>query len=204
MKRLAGVIIASIVMGAMAAGAAVVPPTAPQPGGITKGTVVLKKVDSQKLLTPTYSVTPTPPASKVQRSWQDVTLYFDTHPEWLDDLELKCYVLLKPKVATQGSKQMCLRGDIALVNVAKGKHKVDFFVHPNTLLRYGDVDAVAVIVSKQEQLIGTLSQPPSSRRWWEEYQPVSGLVLRRADTPFGLLNYDDYEQVKETPAGGTR
>ncbi|TAN37546.1 MAG: hypothetical protein EPN23_05145 [Verrucomicrobia bacterium] len=205
MKRIARIISAGLVMSALAAWAAVVPPPpVPQPGGIAKGTVVLKKLESQKLLTPEYSVRPTPPASKIQRNWHEITVHFDTHPEWLDDLDLKCYVLLKAKVGAQGPRQMLLRGDVTLVNIAKGKHKADFFVHPSTLLRYGDVDAVAVVVLKQDLLIGMLSQPPSAKRWWEDYQPVSGLVLKRSDTPFALINYDDYEQVKETPAGGTR
>lgn len=187
--------------------AAVVPPP-PQPvgaSGLTKNAVALKKLDIlPKQLTPTYQVTPTPPASKTPRYWFQMTLHFDTHMEWTDDLDFRCYVLLKPKVATAGAKPMLLRGDVTLVNVAKGKHKCDFFVHPSTLLRYGDVDSVAVVVSKSEQVIGMLSQPQSTKRWWEDFQPVPNMVLRRGDTPWALLNYDDFEQVKETAPGATR
>jgi hypothetical protein len=124
-------------------------------------------------------------------------LHFDTHPEWLDDLDFRCYVLLKAKPGAGGGRQMLLRGDTTLVNVAKGKHKLDFFVHPSTMLRYGDVEAVAVVLSKSEQVIGMMSQPPSPKRWWEDYQPVPNMVLKRGETPWALINYDDYEQVKE-------
>ena len=187
--------------------AAVVPPP-PQPvgaGGLTKNAVTLKKLDIQaKQLTPAFQVTPTPPASKTPRYWFQMTVHFDTHMEWTDDLDFRCYVLLKPKVAAAGAKPMLLRGDVTLVNVAKGKHKCDFFVHPSTLLRYGEVDSVAVVVYKSEQVIGMLSQPQSAKRWWEELPPVPNMVLKRSETPWANINYDDFEQVKETAPGAAR
>ena len=207
MKRLALTMMAGAIMGAMAAQAAVVPPPTPasQPGTVAKNVVILKKVEGQKVLTPDYSVQPAmPPAQKVHRTWYQVSVHFDTHPEWLDDLDLSCHVLLKGKPGSTGNKQMLLKGDVTLVNLAKGKHRCDFFVHPNTLLRYGDVDTVAVVIMKQGQLLGMSSQPPNPKRWWEDFQPIPGLVLRRSDTPYALINYDDYEQVKDTPAAGTR
>ena len=206
MKRLALVTIAGVAICAMSAGAAVVPsPVVTPPGGIARGAVKLSKVEGKKTATPIYSVQNTqPPAQAVQRQWYQITVFFHTTPEWLDDLDLRCYVLLKGKPGTAGSKQMLLKGDVTLVNIAKGKHKCDFFVHPNTLLRYGDVDTVAVVMSKQDQLIGMASQPENPKRWWEDYQPVPGLVLRRTETPFALVNFDDYEQVKDTTSAVAR
>lgn len=186
--------------------AAVVPPPPPAvgPGGLAKNAVQLKKLDVQpKLLTPTYQVNPVPPASKNPRYWYQMTLHFDTHPDWVDDLDFRCYVLLKAKPGAGAGRQMLLRGDTTLVNVAKGKHKLDFFVHPSTLLRYGEVEAVAVVLSKSEQVVGMMSQPPSPKRWWEDYPPVPNMVLKRGETPWALINYDDYEQVKE-PATSAR
>jgi hypothetical protein len=185
----------------------VVPPP-PQPvgaSGLAKNAVLLKKLDVQpKLLTPQFQVTPTPPAAKQARYWYQMTVHFDTHMEWTDDLDFRCYVLLKPRPGASGGKVMLLRGDTTLVNVAKGKHKCDFFVHPSTLARYGEVDSVAVVISKSEQVIGMLSQPPSAKRWWEDFQPVPNMVLKRGDTPWALITYDDYEQVKEAAPGAAR
>ena len=196
--------LASVAIMASAAPAAT--PPAAGSGGLSTKAVQLKKLDVQpKLLTPQYQVTPTPPASKVPRYWYQLTLHFDTHVEWMDDLELRCYVLLKPKMGVPGAKPMLLRGDVTLVNVAKGKHKCDFFVHPSTLLRYGaEVEMQAVVASKSDQLIGMVSQPASPKRWWEDYQPVPSMVLKRSDTPWALINYDDCEQVKETAPGAAR
>ena len=119
-------------------------------------------------------------------------------------MDLRCYVLLKPKAGVPGGKAMLLRGDVTLVNVAKGKHKCDFFVHPSTLMRYGEVEMVAVLATKSDQLIGMLSQPQSPKRWWEDYQPVPNMVLKRGDTPWAVINYDDFEQVKDTAPGAAR
>ncbi|MCX7008338.1 MAG: hypothetical protein NTY53_14005, partial [Kiritimatiellaeota bacterium] len=140
------------------------------------------------------------------RYWYQMTLHFDTHMEWMDDLDFRCYVLLKakPGAGAGAAQHMLLRGDTTLVNIAKGKHKCDFFVHPSTMARYGEVEAVAVVVSKADQVIGMLSQPPSAKRWWEDYQPVPNMVLKRSDTPWAMINYDDFEQVKETAPGATR
>jgi hypothetical protein len=201
MKRWTWMTTCGLACATVVAWAAVVPPPPPAvgPGGLPKNAVALKKLDVQpKLLTPTFQVNPVPPASKNPRYWYQMTLHFDTHMEWMDDLDFRCYVLLKPKPGSGNTPHMLLRGDVTLVNVAKGKHKCDFFVHPSTLLRYGEVEAVAVVLSKAEQVIGMMSQPPSPKRWWEDYQPVPNMVLKRGDTPWALINYDDYEQVKES------
>jgi len=207
MKRWAWMLVCGTAGIALTTWAAVVPPPAPTigPGGLPKNAVALKKLDVQpKLLTPTYQVNPVPPASKNPRYWYQMTLHFETHMEWLDDLDFTCYVLLKPKQGAGGTQHMLLQGDVTLVNVAKGKHKCDFFVHPSTLLRYGEVEAVAVVLKKAGATIGMMSQPPSAKRWWEDYPPVQNMVLKRSDTPWALINYDDYEQVKETAPGATR
>ena len=99
--------------------AAVVPPP-PQPvgaGGLTKNAVTLKKLDVMaKQLTPQFQVTPTPPASKVPRYWYQMTVHFDTHMEWTDDLDfwrLKRSPLEKVvagagiEPATQGFSVLC-------------------------------------------------------------------------------------------------
>ena len=198
----------SCVASATLAGAAIVPPPVPQvgAGGLPNKAVSLKELKIQpKSTTPQFQVTPMPPASRQQHPWFQVTLLFDTHAEWIDDLDIRCYVLLKPKAGATAGKAMLLRGDTTLMNVAKGsKHKCDFFVHPSTLLRYGEVEMVAVVASKSEQVIGMLSQPQSTKRWWEDYQPVPNMVLKRGDTPWAVINYDDYEQVKETAPGAAR
>lgn len=180
-------------------------PTAPYVAASTlaKNAIVLKKLEIQaRTLSPVYQVYPMPPASRYPRPWFEATLHFDTQPAWLDDLEFRCYILLKNRPDAGGA--MLLRGETTLMNVYKGKHKVDFFLHPNTLLRYGEVEAVAIVLTHSGQVIGMMSQPASPRRWWEDYQAVPNMVLTRNATPWALINYDDSEQVKESAPGAAR
>jgi len=172
----------------------------PQPEAPPRNTVFLKLEVLSKVLTPQFEVSLPPPASTVARYWCQLSVRFDTQQAWTDELEFRCYVLLKPKLGTLA----LLKGGVTLVNIAKGQHQYDFFVHPSALLRYGEVLSVAVLVSRSDQLVGLLSQPPSAKRWWEDYQPVPGMVLNRNNTPFALINADDFEQVKKSAAAGAR
>lgn len=225
MKHWAMLMLCGAVAGTMLARAAVKPPPAtppppkvwpgpaawppgmtilpgPPPEAPPRHTVYLKLEVLPKVLTPQFEVSPPPPASAVARYWCQLSVRFDTQPAWTDELEVRCYALLKPKLGT-GTLTL-LKGDVTLVNLARGQHKCDFFVHPSALLRYGEVLSVVVLVSSSDQLVGLLSQPPSAKRWWEDYQPVPGMVLNRNNTPFALINADDFEQVKKTSAAGAR
>lgn len=206
MKQFVAATMGGVMLGTVAWAAVVPATTAPEtPGGLAKNMVTLKKLEVlPKTLTPQFQVLPAPPASKAPRYWYQMTVHFVTKPEWLDDLDLRCYVLLKAKTGPQAGKVMLLKGDVTLVNLYKGQHKYDFFVHPTTLLRFGDVDQVAVVISRQDQLIAMSSQPPNTKRWWEDFSKPESLVMRRSDTPWAVLNYDDYEQVKEASTTGAR
>jgi hypothetical protein len=39
-----------------------------------------------------------------------------------------------------------------------------------------------------------------SKRWWEDYTPSRGWLLNLLETPFGVLEYDRYEQIRAAPA----
>ena len=176
----------------------------PAPAVPFKTSVLLKRIEAQKLRTPEYRANVNPVAVKTAREWYQITAHYDTHQEWADELNLICYVLLRNKTPGTGPRQILLRGEVSVINIAKGKHKYEWYVHPGTLARYGEPEAVAVLINRQGQLMHTLSLPHDNKRWWEELTPLGGLVLRRSDTPFGLLCYDDFEQVKPAAEGAGR
>ena len=167
----------------------------PPPGTLSPNTVLLKLEVLPRVPTPQFDVSPLPPASRIARYWCQLSVFFATQPAWMDELSLRCYVLLNSQVGA-GTFAL-LKSDVMLVNIAKGQHRCDFFVHPNALLRYGEVVAVAVLASQADRVVWVLSQPPSARHWWEDYQPIPGMVLHRNNTPFAALNTDDFEQVKK-------
>jgi len=193
---ISAVVLAGCLLGAQAGAQGVAPPA----GQTYRTAIVLKQIVTQKIRTPEYRVSIPVNTVHAARDWYQVTVQFETHAEWTDELNLACYVLLRGKTPT-GPRQTLLRGEITLINIAKGKHKYEWYVHPGSLARYGDPEAVAVLIRRQGQLVAMMSNPPDRKRWWEELTPLDGMVLRRADTPFGLLSYDDFDQTKPAAEG---
>ena len=203
MKRFAAGWLAGVMMLALAVEQAGAQGALPA-GSSYKTSIVIKKIESQKVRTPEYRVSVTPVAVKAPRDWYQITAHYDTHQDWTDELNLVCYVLLRNKSVGQGPKQILLRGEVSLINIPKGKHKYEWYVHPGTMARYGDPEAVGVLINRQGQLVAKASNPPDPKRWWEELTPLSGMVLPRAETPFGFLCVDDFEQTKPATDGAGR
>ena len=129
--------------------------------------------------------------------WLRVETEFDSLPEWADDVQVKYYVLL----GTDKEARMFV-GDMTYVNVEKGtRHYSGMYIYPNTVQRYGNgnVQAVAVQLFYKGQLIDQDSAPATQQRWWENYTPITGLLLPPQQTPWSITSYDRYEEPKPTP-----
>ena len=128
-----------------------------------------------------------------------ITTEYSTAPEWMDELEFRYYALVQSK---KGKKEYTLlRGDVTYVNIERNagggpRHKSVVYLHPTTLARYGEVERLAVLIYYQGRLIGIESEPSTKQRWWEQLTPKSGYVLNRLESPFAMINYDDYEAIK--------
>ncbi len=155
--------------------------------------VEIKKIEPAKAQTPEYKLLTGQVMAKT-RTWFAINTTYETKPDWIDDLSFTYYVLVRSKEA--GQKYTLFKGDVTYVNVQKGKHKSDMYLHPSTLARYGDVERVAVIVNAAGRVVAMESLPAATTRWWEQLSPVEGYVLNRMQTPFAMINFDDYEAVK--------
>ncbi|NCC51975.1 MAG: hypothetical protein EOM20_12275 [Spartobacteria bacterium] len=159
----------------------------------------IRKITGESAKTPEYRVIGGVAQGKT-RNWYRVTAYYDTLPEWMDELKVRYYILLKDK--KNSSKMVLFNGVIDYVNVAQGRqHKTEAYLHPSTMDRYGDVEAVAVEFIYQGKPVARESRPETNQRWWENYTPVSGYVLNRMQSPFAMINFDDYEAIKAPVAG---
>lgn len=120
---------------------------------------------------------------------------YETAPEWIDELEFTYYTYLED----QSSKNapLMFRGVVTYVNVAKGKHLSDMFLHPATIVRRGLVKQIAVVIKHKGVVVAKSSTSPKDN-WWETlgYSPVDGELLTRAQTPFAFVDYDAYEAIK--------
>ena len=174
--------------------------TAQQPGAAgaaeTARPLVVKRITGGATLTPEYQVKRNNANARV-KNWYQVAADYETKPEWLDEVEFTYYVLVKNAKPGNGPKQSLFKGSVTYINVNEGKHRSDMFLHPNTVARYGEVQAVAVLVSVQGRVVAMESEPKSTQRWWEQLTPVDGLLLSRDKTPFAPLYFDDYEPVKQ-------
>ena len=162
----------------------------------SRKSVSIDKIDGKKVQTPEYQVSKGQFKART-RDWFQIVTSYETKPEWLDEIAFKYYVLVKSKDPNaKGPKQALFSGDVTYVNVQEGKHKSDMYIHPSTLIRYGEVQAVAVVISVQGRVEVIESYPASPQRWWEQLTPMDGMLLNRMQTPFAMLYFDDYEAVK--------
>ena len=154
----------------------------------------IRKLNAKKQPTPKYDVQRVSLGQSQVRQWMQLQVSFDTAPEWMDQLDFTFYALVKAKKGQ--AKYTLFRSAISYVNVEKGSHEGVMYLHPSTLKRYGDVESMAVIVRVNGQLAAMESDPKSKQRWWEQLSPVDGYLLNRMETPFAMINYDNYPAVK--------
>ena len=158
---------------------------------------IRKIVPNSKVPTPEYKLL-TGQIMSQKRNWFQVVAEYETAPEWMDDLTFTYYIVCESK--TGGAKFTLFRGEVTYVNVQKGKHKSDMYLHPSTLERYGAVQRVGVVISTQGRVLAMESLPAGSPRWWEKLTPLDGFVLNRMQTPFAMIYFDDFEAIKPVTA----
>ena len=161
--------------------------------------VKIKKIENSKVPTPEYKLLTGQAMESQKRNWFQVNVHYETDPDWMDDLTFTYYIVTQSKTGAQ--KFTLFRGEVTYVNIQKGKHKSDMYLHPSTIARYGVVQRVGVVISSQGRVLAMESLPATgSPRWWEQLTPQEGYVLNRMQTPFAMIYFDDYEAIKPTTA----
>jgi hypothetical protein len=157
--------------------------------------VSLRKVDGKKETTPVYAVKGAG-ASGRSKEWFRVFAEYDTDAKWLDEVSFTFYVLVKGKTPDVPPFTL-FKGETSYIHVPEGKkHEADMFLHPNVLARYGDIERVAVEVRIGGRVVGRDGKPTPTSAWWEQFAPNEGSLLNRGQTPFALVDYDNYEIIK--------
>ena len=136
------------------------------------------------------------------REWAELSVQYDTDPEWLDEVAFQFYVLLRSKLTSEFT---LLKGVVTYVDVARGvKHQGVAYVRPSALARYGEIMGVAVEAKVKGEVVGVLSEgrlgqnKPLPLEWWKNpnLSPKDGGILDKSKTPFALSNFDEYEALK--------
>lgn len=138
-------------------------------------------------------------------NWAQLTVTFDTAPDWINELVFQYYVLCYNKATERdsGRKEYTLfKGAVSHRDVSRGKSRVTaMYLRPNTVERYGNVVAVAVEVLYNGEVVDLKSEESGNKipkEWWKspDLTVKDGYLLNRQETPFAFINVDDFEAVK--------
>ena len=173
-------------------------PGAPATGPGSNMVRIRKPPTPEKVKTPVFRTAVQGMASAKQPDWWRGVVEFETAPDWIDELEFTYYAYIEDQ-SNKGAPVM-FRSSVTYVNVAKGKHLSDVFLHPNTVARMGLVKQVAVVVKVNGAVVASESTA-TKPNWWDGFPPVDGVLLNRAQTPFAAIDYDLYEAIKPAAAG---
>lgn len=137
------------------------------------------------------------------REWVELGVQYDTQPDWIDEVSLSYYVLLRnPR---NNPELALIKGTVGYLDVARGaSHLGVAYVRPAALARYGEVAAVAVEVRIKGEIIDVLSigrlapSKPLPSDWWKSPNLIAkdGYIVDKSRTPFALVNFDEYEALK--------
>ncbi len=159
------------------------------------GAVKLGKVTVEAPTSPEYTVTGGPVKRSKSEKWLEFEVEFETKPEEIDELTFKFTALVEKKL---------LIGEVTYVNIIKGKnHFAVMYVSPKGIARLtggkaltgAGIDNVWVEVLHNGQSLDKGSFKPGAA---PNAAQVTGLILKKDDTPFAPLFFDRYEAVKPT------
>lgn len=155
------------------------------------------KIGTSLVRTPTYDVKGMQSRTTTGRErWLRIDLEYETFAPWLDGLKLSAYALARTE---QGP--VVLTGEVEFVNVPGGTHSAVMFIHHRVVQRYtggtGKFERLAVELGIGGQVVdrfgpeGRVMQP-----WWQGLPTVQDAILPRDRTPWAMLDFDVYEQIK--------
>jgi len=145
--------------------------------------------------------------------WVEVRTEYDTGgAEWADELEFSYYVMCQGKEKVEGKNVYYLyRRVVKYVDVERDNgHFSCVYLRPNTVERFGEPIAVAVVISaggealdQKTEVAGGINLPDE---WWDSPAVLEnpkikliirdGQLLTRDESPWAFVNMDDYEWIK--------
>lgn len=162
-----------------------------------------------KIRTPVFRATSSRAAINPPGDWIQITVEYSTTKDWIDELVFQYFVMSETRVdgkrAYSFFKTTVRYGDIK----RSTRHFSTVFLKPNTVERYGEPIGIAVEISHAGKVVDKDSGTAASSglpkgEWWKnpkvtDSQAVTaraGYLLNRSETPFALLDIDDYETIR--------
>jgi hypothetical protein len=160
-----------------------------------------------KVSTPQYKSSE-PRATGRAKKWHQVSVLYDSSPEWIDELTIQFHVLAVTREPKTKKKAFSLyKLVVKYSDIEQGRgHTATAFLRPSASKRFGDPIAVATVFSVDGRVVGEISQESEKlpEKWWKNPRVTDsndvtvrqGYLLSRSKTPWALINYDDYEAIK--------
>jgi hypothetical protein len=163
--------------------------------------VTIKDVETSEVFTTTYTGATGDDTIQVRgmrlystsdRKWFRIAAAYETRPEWIDRLTVEYYVLMP----SPDKKEVLFKGVVNYVDIPEGRdHKSEMYMHFNSYARHydrGNIEyAVVVLIDGQEVAVKTSREEPAG--WWKSMTPHPCGLLNRLDTPFRVINVEEYE-----------
>lgn len=196
MRKTVSTAIAAIALTLFATAPAQVP-GAPAAGPDPSTLINVRGVRFDSIFTPEFSFSLRGQSTQRdgRRQWLQVSSEFDTSPEWMDEVTLTFYVVLRadPRNFPEGAPPVNMfTGTVTYINVRRGRHTATMFLDPNTFERFGTPQAVAVVYNIGGRQAGGDVQPRNTQesRWWTTQTPHGIPLLNRSETPFALVEIE--------------
>ncbi len=161
------------------------------------------------LKTPNYrAATVGAVSSSLPQDWAEILLTYDVIPDWIDELTMRFFVLTQ-REGEKGREYNLFKASVTYVDVEKGRNRMaPVYLTPVALKRYGRIVAIGVEVVHEGKVIAEMSETdvpmPAGEKWWRSEKVVdsklvtarNGYLLNRAESPFCLINIDDYPTIR--------
>jgi len=167
----------------------------------TRPIIEIEKVEAQEVGTPVHrgdnnGDTLQIPGISLNQSrrekWLQVSVEYETRPEWMDRLTLEFYVLMP----NPEKEDALFKGVVSYVDIPKGReHAAVMYMHFNSYARnYGRGKIRTAVLAKIDGKVVAVDEDSSlDDPWWENTDVNRCGLLNRLDTPFRVVNEERFE-----------
>jgi len=129
--------------------------------------------------------------SAARDKWGRIQVDFDTYLEYIDQLEIRYFLLMK-------NRRTMLTGSQTCMYVRKGNsHLTSIYVYPNAVEKYGgEIIGVAVEYYIEGQLALRSVIGEQTGRWWDRMPATTGALTNWHATPFRRTGAHKFEALK--------
>lgn len=143
------------------------------------------------------------------RDWTQIMTTYRTIPDWIDEITFTYYALGYTE-KNREKEYSLYKKVVRYIDIPNERfdHKSTVYLHPNVTERYGELVGIAVEISHKGEIVAVEhDEDPGAKLpedWWTNPKVVEselvtirdGYLKNREESPFALINIEDYEVIK--------